>query len=112
MKEFNNKVKEITDMILNKTLESNEVSNMEVNLTPVYDETRQAEIVFGLDNRIVRIEISGAKEIFGTVTVEIENYSYGFSLEELEQTKGPFGLHIERDIHFKEQPFGQIKELQ
>ncbi|QNM91946.1 hypothetical protein [Aliarcobacter cryaerophilus] len=27
-------------------------------------------------------------------------------------TKGPLGLHIERDIHFKEQPFGQIKELQ
>ncbi|MCT7461341.1 DUF2958 domain-containing protein [Aliarcobacter cryaerophilus] len=27
-------------------------------------------------------------------------------------TKGPLGLHIERDIHFKEQPFGQIKEIQ
>lgn len=85
MKEFNNKIKEITDMILNKTLESNEVSNMEVNLTPVYDETRQAEIVFGLDNRVVRVEISGAKEIFGTVTVEIDHISHSRDLEDFEQ---------------------------
>ena len=85
MQKFNNKVKEIADMILNKTLESNEVSNMEVNLTPVYEETRQAEIVFGRDNRVVRIELSGVKEMFGTITIEIENYSYGFGLEELEK---------------------------
>lgn len=84
MQEFNNKVKEITDMILNKTLESNEVSNVEVNLTPVYDETRQAEIVFGLDNRVVRVEISGVKEMFGTITIEMDHISHSRNLEDLE----------------------------
>ena len=90
MKEFNNKVKEIADMILNKTLESNEVSNMEVNLTPVYDETRQAEIVFGLDNRVVRVEISGVKEMFGTITIEMDHMSHSRDLEDFEQVLNNF----------------------
>lgn len=51
------------------------------------------------------------KIFFGYVNGHYPEWGY-FSLEELEQTKGPLGLHIERDIHFKEQPFGQIKELQ
>ena len=51
------------------------------------------------------------KIFFGFVNGHYPEWGY-FSLEELEQTKGPLGLHIERDIHFKEQPFGQIKELQ
>ncbi|PRM99509.1 DUF2958 domain-containing protein [Aliarcobacter cryaerophilus] len=51
------------------------------------------------------------KIFFGFVNGHYPEWGY-FSLEELEQIKGPLGLHIERDIHFKEQPFGQIKELQ
>ncbi len=51
------------------------------------------------------------KVFFGFVNGHYPEWGY-FSLEELEQTKGPLGLHIERDIHFKEQPFGQIKEIQ
>lgn len=31
------------------------------------------------------------------------------SIEELESVKGPFGLRVERDIHFKPMPLSQVK---
>ena len=34
-----------------------------------------------------------------------------FCLAELQEATGPLGLDIERDLHFKEQPYGNIKEL-
>lgn len=48
---------------------------------------------------------------FGYVCGIAKEWGY-FSLDELEEVKGPLGLHIERDLHFKEQPFGKIYELQ
>ena len=52
------------------------------------------------------------KLFFGYVkSLYLGEWGY-FSLEELEEVKGPLGLHIERDLHFKEQKFGKIKELQ
>ena len=63
------------------------------------------------DNGLQEICDKYEKVFFGFVNGHYPEWGY-FSLEELEQTKGHFGLHIERDIHFKEQPFGQIKELQ
>ena len=33
-----------------------------------------------------------------------------FSLDELAAYKGQFGLGLERDLYFKEQPFSQIKK--
>lgn len=51
------------------------------------------------------------KIFFGHVSSEFaEEWGY-FCLAELENATGPLGLHIERDLHFKEQPFGNIKEL-
>lgn len=52
------------------------------------------------------------KLFFGYVkSLYLGEWGY-FSLEELEEVKGPLGLDIERDLYFKEQPFGKIKELQ
>jgi Protein of unknown function (DUF2958) len=33
-----------------------------------------------------------------------------FSLSELEQTTGPLGLHIERDLYFKPTPLSEIRK--
>ena len=51
------------------------------------------------------------KIFFGYIQGHYGELGY-FSLEELEEVRGPLGLKIERDLHFKEQPFGNIKELQ
>ena len=34
-----------------------------------------------------------------------------FSLAELESVTGPLGLHIERDLHFREQPLSKVRLL-
>ena len=48
------------------------------------------------------------QEFFGLVKgFEIE-YGY-FSYGELRATKGPMGLPIERDLHFKEMTVGEVK---
>ncbi|WP_026804112.1 DUF2958 domain-containing protein [Aliarcobacter lanthieri] len=51
------------------------------------------------------------KIFFGYVNGHYPEWGY-FSLQELEQIRGKLGLPIEIDKYFKEQPFGQIKELQ
>ena len=51
------------------------------------------------------------KIFFGYVKGHYPEWGY-FCLAELQEATGPLGLHIERDLHFKEQPFGKIKELQ
>lgn len=44
--------------------------------------------------------------------VELFNREYGyFSLEELESIKLPFGLTIERDLHFNPTPMSEIENL-
>lgn len=48
------------------------------------------------------------KEFFGLVQGFETEYGY-FSLTELEGAKGPVGLPIERDLHFKEMTVGEVK---
>ena len=55
------------------------------------------------------IEFDGKDTFFGAVSgVEFE-LGY-FSLSELEQTTGAFGLHIERDLYFKPTPLSEIRK--
>ena len=51
------------------------------------------------------------KIFFGYVDGLYPEWGY-FCKAEIENATGPLGLNIERDLHFKEQPFGKIKELQ
>ena len=44
---------------------------------------------------------------FGYVDGDFPEWGY-FSLDELESIRGPFGLKIERDMHFKPKKFGEI----
>lgn len=45
---------------------------------------------------------------FGLVQGDEEELGY-FSLEELESLKGPFGLKIERDLHFRPKTIGELR---
>ena len=45
---------------------------------------------------------------FGLVIGHEREFGY-FSLEELEQVRGPMGLPIERDLHFEPKPVAQCK---
>ena len=45
---------------------------------------------------------------FGLVDGHDRELGY-FSIEELEQIKGPLGLKIERDLHFTPQPLSQVQ---
>jgi hypothetical protein len=53
------------------------------------------------------------KEFFGYVSIFGDwNDEWGsFSLVELENYRGQFGLGIERDIYFVSKPFSQISEI-
>ena len=44
---------------------------------------------------------------FGYVCGQEEEWGY-FVLSELESVRGPFGLAIERDLHFKPGPFAKV----
>ena len=50
------------------------------------------------------------KIFFGFVKGHYEEWGY-FSLEELQEVRGPLGLKIERDLHFKPTKFKEIQEL-
>jgi hypothetical protein len=95
---------------------------IEENLPPLYSTeniTTKDKIVkvkfFSPDSSWVWLVVEYSKEekiFFGHVSSEFaEEWGY-FCLAELQEATGPLGLHIERDLHFKEQPFGKIKELQ
>lgn len=47
---------------------------------------------------------------FGYVIGHEKEWGY-FSLNELSSVKGPFGLKIERDIHFTARPKSQVSEI-
>ena len=47
---------------------------------------------------------------FGYVIGHEREWGY-FSLNELQSATGPFGLKIERDIHFIPKPKSQVKEI-
>ena len=54
-------------------------------------------------------EFDGEDIFFGLVSgFEIE-YGY-FSLKELQETHGPLGLLIERDVHFEPKSLGELEE--
>ena len=94
---------------------------IEVTLPPLY-----ATVNIATRNKIVKVKFFSPdtnwtwyvvefdklnRIFFGYVCGIAKEWGY-FSLDELEEVKGPLGLHIERDLHFKEQPFGKIYELQ
>ena len=47
---------------------------------------------------------------FGYVIGQEKEWGY-FSLNEIQSVTGPFGLKIERDIHFTPKPKSQVKEI-
>lgn len=49
------------------------------------------------------------REFFGLVQGHEVELGY-FSLDELEAATGPLGLHIERDIYWKEATIAQVRE--
>jgi hypothetical protein len=54
-------------------------------------------------------QFDGSDLFFGAVAgIEFE-LGY-FRLSELEETRGPFGLPIERDLYFKSTPLSKIRE--
>lgn len=55
-------------------------------------------------------EFDGEDTFFGLVQGQEEELGY-FSLRELESTRGPLGLHIERDISFKPKPLSGLKKI-
>ena len=48
--------------------------------------------------------------MFGYVIGQEREWGY-ISLNELKSIKGPFGLKIERDIHFTPKPKSQVREI-
>jgi hypothetical protein len=48
---------------------------------------------------------------FGYVIGQFKEWGYS-SLNELESIRGPGGLTIERDLHFKPKPVSEIKEIE
>lgn len=54
------------------------------------------------------IEFDGVDECFGFVKGIIAEFGY-FSLKETAGVEGPFGLKVERDIHFKPTKVGDIQ---
>ena len=55
-------------------------------------------------------EFDGEDLLFGLV-VGFETELGYFSLSELEETKGPLGLPIERDLHFESKSLGQLMDI-
>jgi hypothetical protein len=54
-------------------------------------------------------EFDGEDICFGLVSgLEVE-FGY-FSLKELRETRGPMGLHIERDLHSEPKTLGELEE--
>ena len=49
------------------------------------------------------------KDIFFGYVMGLENELGNFSLSELESVRGPMGLKIERDLHFKPRRLSSIK---
>lgn len=56
------------------------------------------------------IEFDGNDTFFGYVVGHEKELGY-FSLSELQNVKGPFGLSVERDLYFDPQPLSKVKSL-
>ena len=46
--------------------------------------------------------------LFGLVDGHVAEFGY-FSLDEIEQVRGPFGLPVERDLHWSPTPLSEIQ---
>ena len=57
------------------------------------------------------IEWSPTERTFFGLVIGHENELGYFSLDELESIRGPLGLGIERDLHFKPTPLSEVKKL-
>ena len=55
-------------------------------------------------------EFDGEDILFGLVSGFEVELGY-FSLSELEEVRGPWGLPIERDLHFEPKTLGELKEI-
>jgi hypothetical protein len=55
-------------------------------------------------------EFDGEDIFFGWVVGLYQELGY-FSLAELEQVRGPFGLHVERDIYFLPTRLSEVKRM-
>ena len=56
------------------------------------------------------LEFDGEDTFFGYVVGMDSELGY-FSLSELESARGPLGLRVERDLHFKPQPLSRIRAM-
>lgn len=54
------------------------------------------------------IEFDGEDTFFGLLDGQEKELGY-FSLSELELTKGPFGLNIERDLYWRPVPLSKVR---
>ena len=54
-------------------------------------------------------EFDGKDTFFGAVSGQEFELGY-FSLRELEETTGPLGLHVERDLYFKPTQLSEIRK--
>ena len=52
-------------------------------------------------------EFDGTDTFFGLVHGQEKEWGY-FSLSELENVRGPYGLRIERDLYFRQKPLSQV----
>jgi len=55
-------------------------------------------------------EFDGTDTFFGLVCGHENELGY-FSLKELQQIRGPFGLKIERDMYFRPKPLSEVQRL-
>lgn len=56
------------------------------------------------------IEFDGQDTFFGFVDGHFQELGY-FSLSELKELRGPFGLPVERDLYFDPKPLSEVKKL-
>lgn len=54
-------------------------------------------------------EFDGDDTCFGLVQGHEIELGY-FSISELQSVTGPFGLHVERDIHWEPTPLGEVRQ--
>ncbi len=56
------------------------------------------------------IEFDGKDTFFGYVVGDYSELGY-FTLSELKEIEGPYGLKVERDMYFDPQPLSKVKEM-
>ena len=97
--------------LLTKEIEKNLPSMYETEGIPIEDKIVRVKFFTPWGNTtwyVVEYD-SNTKEFFGYVQTNPLDSEWGyFSLIELENLRGPFGLKVERDMHFDPKKFGDI----